>query len=113
MEELERIVAQIRQAWPEVRITLRGDSGFCREELMAWCEEHRVDYVLGLAKNERLKAEIAPELAASRGRLRRHGAGGAGLQGVHLSDAGELVAGAAGDRQGGALGERARTRALW
>jgi hypothetical protein len=62
LEEVERIVAQIRQAWPEVRITLRGDSGFCREELMAWCEQHQVDYVLGLAKNERLKAAIAPEL---------------------------------------------------
>ena len=61
-EELERIVGQIRQAWPEVKITIRGDSGFCREELMSWCETHRVDYVLGLAKNERLKAEIAPEL---------------------------------------------------
>jgi hypothetical protein len=61
-EELERIVAQIRQAWPQVRITLRGDSGFCREELMAWCEQNQVDYVLGLAKNERLKAEITAEL---------------------------------------------------
>jgi Transposase DDE domain group 1 len=61
-EELERIVKQIRQAWPEVKITLRGDAGFCREELMSWCETQRVDYVLGLAKNERLKAEIAVEL---------------------------------------------------
>jgi hypothetical protein len=61
-EELERIVAQIRQAWPAVKITIRGDSGFCREELMAWCEANGVDYVLGLAKNERLKAEIVAEL---------------------------------------------------
>jgi hypothetical protein len=61
-EELERIVTQIRQAWPEVKITLRGDAGFCREELIVWCEQNRVDYVLGLAKNERLKAAIAPEL---------------------------------------------------
>ncbi len=60
-EEVERIVAQIRQAWPGVKITLRGDAGFCREELMAWCEENQVDYVLGLAKNQRLKAEIASE----------------------------------------------------
>jgi len=58
---LERIVAQIRQAWPQVRILVRGDSGFCREELMAWCEQNQVDYVLGLAKNERLKAEITAE----------------------------------------------------
>jgi hypothetical protein len=62
LKEVERIVAQIRQRWPEVKITLRGDSGFCREELMSWCDAHRVEYVLGLAKNERLKAEIAGEL---------------------------------------------------
>jgi len=61
-EELERIVAQIRQTWPDVKITMRGDAGFCREELMVWCEQHQVDYVLGLAKNERLKVEIAPQL---------------------------------------------------
>lgn len=62
LEEVERIVAQIREVWPEVKITLRGDSGFCREELMSWCDAHRVNYVLGLAKNERLKAEIAGEM---------------------------------------------------
>ena len=62
VEELERIVAQIRAAWPEVRIVVRGEAGFCREELMRCCETHGVDYVLGLAKNERLKAESAPEL---------------------------------------------------
>jgi Transposase DDE domain group 1 len=61
VEEVARMVAGIRQAWPEVRITLRGDSGFCREELMAWCEQEGVDYVLGLAKNERLKQEIVAE----------------------------------------------------
>lgn len=59
VEEVKRIVAQIREAWPQVKITIRGDSGFCREELMAWCEQAGVDFVLGLAKNERLKAEIA------------------------------------------------------
>ena len=61
VDELKRIVAQIRQAWPEVKITLRGDSGFCREELMVWCEANGVDFVLGLAKNERLKAGIVSE----------------------------------------------------
>ena len=61
MEELGRIVKQIREAWPEVKITIRGDSGFCREELMKWCEDQGVDYVLGLAKNDRLKAEIVSE----------------------------------------------------
>jgi len=65
-EEVQRIVAQIRRAWPEVRITLRGDSGFCREELMAWCEQEGVEYLLGLSKHERLKAEIAGELEQAR-----------------------------------------------
>jgi len=62
VEEVARLVKQLRQAWPEVRMIVRGDSGFCREELMAWCEANQVDYVLGLAKNERLRAEIAVEL---------------------------------------------------
>ena len=62
VEELQRIVRQIRAMWPQVRIVVRGDSGFCREELMAWCEAEGVDYVLGLAKNERLKAQIKKEL---------------------------------------------------
>jgi len=62
VEELQRIVKQIRAVWPEVRILVRADSGFCREELMAWCAVAGVDYVLGLAKNERLKAEIKKEL---------------------------------------------------
>ncbi|HZD92894.1 MAG TPA: IS1380 family transposase, partial [Candidatus Sulfotelmatobacter sp.] len=62
IEELQRIVKQIRAVWPEVRILVRGDSGFCREELMAWCEAASVDYVLGLAKNERLQTEIKKEL---------------------------------------------------
>jgi hypothetical protein len=61
--EIARLGKQIRQAWPEVRIIVRGDSGFCREELMAWCEANQVDYVLGLAKNDRLRAEITAELA--------------------------------------------------
>src|SRR5437773_9762503 len=61
VEELQRIVEQIRSAWPLVRMVVRGDSGFCREELVAWCEANRVAYLLGLAKNERLKAAIAQE----------------------------------------------------
>ena len=55
-------MGQIRRRWPRVRIVVRADSGFCRENVMAWFERNRVDYVLGLAKNERLKAEIEPEL---------------------------------------------------
>jgi hypothetical protein len=62
VEELQRIVKQIRTVWPQVRVVVRGDSGFCREELMAWCEAEGVDYLLGLAKNERLKAHLQEEL---------------------------------------------------
>lgn len=62
VEELIRIVGQIRQAWPEVKIILRADSGFCRDDLMTWCESDGIDYVFGLAKNERLKKAIADEM---------------------------------------------------
>jgi len=62
VKELERIVSQIRSKWPDVRIIIRADSGFCREPIMLWCEQNGVDYVLGLAKNNRLKNEIAEEL---------------------------------------------------
>ena len=58
LEEVERIVAQIRRSWPEVEIVLRGDSGFCRQELMGWCEANGVEYVFGLAKNARLLERI-------------------------------------------------------
>ncbi len=61
-EELERIVAQIRERWSAVKIILRADSGFCREELMSWCEQNAVDYVFGLAKNVRLVRSIGAEL---------------------------------------------------
>jgi len=57
------LVSCIRNRWPRVRIIFRADSGFAREEIMAWCESHDVEYVLGLAKNSRLVAEIAEELA--------------------------------------------------
>jgi hypothetical protein len=56
-------VAQIRERWPEVRIILRGDSGFAREELMAWCEQQAVDFVFGLARNGRLQRALGGELA--------------------------------------------------
>lgn len=64
-EEVERIVAQIRERWPGVKIILRADSGFCREELMSWCEQNAVDYVFGLAKNSRLVRSIGAELQAA------------------------------------------------
>lgn len=62
VEELERIIGQIRERWPKTRIILRADSGFARDALMSWCEEHCIDYVFGLAKNARLKRMIAAEL---------------------------------------------------
>jgi hypothetical protein len=66
VEQIARIVRQIRVRWPHVRILLRADSGFAREALMAWCEDNRVDYLFGLARNARLVAMIEQELAAAR-----------------------------------------------
>lgn len=63
VEELEPVVARLRQCWPEVKIQLRGDGGFCREKLMAWSEREGIDYVFGLAQNERLKKQIEAEMA--------------------------------------------------
>jgi hypothetical protein len=65
VEEVARIVAQIQGRWPKVEILLRADSGFAREALMAWCEDHRVDYLFGLARNERLVGAIADDLAVA------------------------------------------------
>lgn len=62
LAEIQRIVAQIRAAWPTVKIVLRGDSGFCRNELMSWCEANGVDYVFGLARNQRLLRIIGPQM---------------------------------------------------
>ena len=62
LDELKRITAQIRQKWPAVHIVIRADSGFCRDEILSWCEGNGVDYVMGLAKNERLIDEIETEL---------------------------------------------------
>jgi len=62
LDEVRRIVAQLRARWPEVRIVLRADSGFCREELMAWCEVNHVDYLFGLARNQRLRRIIGKQM---------------------------------------------------
>jgi hypothetical protein len=62
VKQLRKIVARIRRVWPKVRIIVRGDSGFCREDLMRWCEENQVDYVLGLARNARLQRILGGEL---------------------------------------------------
>jgi hypothetical protein len=62
LAEIRRIVTQIRAAWPEVKIILRGDSGFCRNELMSWCEDNGVDFVFGLARNQRLRRIIGEQM---------------------------------------------------
>lgn len=69
--QLQRIVSRIRQSWPEVRIIIRGDSGFCREPIMAWCEGNNVDYVLGLAVNARLQRHVAAALEQARQQFAR------------------------------------------
>ena len=73
VEEVARIVAQIRARWSAVRILLRADSGFAREGLMRWCELNGVDYLFGLARNPRLTAAIAAELEAARQHSERTG----------------------------------------
>ena len=65
-EELEHIIERVRRRWPQTRIIVRGDSGFCRDALMTWCEAHDVDYVLGLAQNSRLKTAIAAEMVQAK-----------------------------------------------
>ena len=60
VEELERIVGQIREVWPEVEIVVRGDSGFAREKLMSWCEADGVDFIFGMARNSRLEEKLEP-----------------------------------------------------
>src|SRR5512144_3164474 len=72
-DEVARIIARIRRRWPKVRILLRADSGFAREELMAWCEDLRVDYLFGLARNSRLLDAIAIDLAWAQAEHRETG----------------------------------------
>jgi hypothetical protein len=73
LQEVQRIVAQIRTRWPKTRIILRADSGFCREELMSWCEQHQVDYVFGFARNKRLRRKIASSMREAKQQYRRTG----------------------------------------
>ena len=66
LDQIERIVEHLREAWPEVNILLRADSGFARDEIMSWCEEHRVDYLFGLARNARLETFLSPALESAK-----------------------------------------------
>jgi len=72
-EEIARIVGHIRERWPSTTIVIRADSGFCRDDLMTWCEDNGVQYVLGMAGNERLVAQIAPALKAAERKAKRTG----------------------------------------
>ena len=65
LQEIERMVKQIRQSWPQVHILLRADSGFCRDALMSWCEANHVDYLFGLTRNARLRQSIEPQRQAA------------------------------------------------
>lgn len=73
IEELERIVEQIRAHWPKTRIVIRGDSGFCRESIMRWCEDNKVYYLLGLARNKRLRRTLGKALEQARAEHERTG----------------------------------------
>ena len=73
VEELERIVTQLRRHWPKTRINIRGDSGFCRDWLMKWCEGHDIGYVLGLARNARLTRVLGEAMHEARKAHRRTG----------------------------------------
>jgi len=73
VQEVARIVGHIRQQWPRTTIVIRADSGFCRDDLMSWCEESGVQYVLGLAGNERLAVQIAPEMKLAKRKAKRTG----------------------------------------
>jgi hypothetical protein len=73
LEEIARVITRIRDRWPRTRILLRADSGFARDDLMTWCEANNVDFLLGLARNERLVVEIATELDRAAAKSRRTG----------------------------------------
>jgi hypothetical protein len=73
LKHLQRIIAAIRRAWPQVKILIRGDSGFCREPIMAWCEAHGVDYLFGLAQNKRLLELITEPSERARQESQRTG----------------------------------------
>ena len=91
VEEVERIVTQIRRKWSKVRIVLRADSGFAREALMAWCEANRVDYVFGLARNERLEKKIAAAMKEAGRASRASGQAARRVPRLHVVDEGQLV----------------------
>ena len=96
-EPLGRIIERLRREWPWLKILLRADSAYAREEILAWCRDNRVDYVIGLARNSRLVKRIGWELADAQAEAVRHGRP---VHGVPLRHADELVAPAPNGRQG-------------
>ena len=99
-QEVARIVAQIRRRWPHVRILVRADSGFAREELMAWCEANGVHFLFGLQKNDRLVAEITSELERAEAKSRRTDKPARYFREFRYRDAPQLEPRAPGHRQG-------------
>ena len=85
VEAIARIVARIRRRWPRVKIILRADSGFAREELMSWCETNDVDYVFGLARNTRLEEAIATQLSQAEGKCAATGKAARWFRDFHYS----------------------------
>jgi hypothetical protein len=73
VEELERIVTQIREQWPDVKLVIRADSAFSRDDIMSWCEQNGVEFVLGLARNARLERMLASEMEQARAESERTG----------------------------------------
>jgi hypothetical protein len=73
LEEVKAVVEQLRQSWPKTQIVVRADSGFCRDELMSWCEANGVDYLLGFARNERLRTLIEPAMRQAQAEYARTG----------------------------------------
>jgi hypothetical protein len=73
LAEVERIIKQIRESWPEIKIILRADSGFCREALMSWCEAHQIDYVFGFARHERWRHILEPQMQQAAALYRKSG----------------------------------------
>ena len=105
-DEVARIVGRIRHRWPKVEVLLRGDSAFAREEIMAWCEANGVDYVFGLAKNERLVTNIEGELALAAAEHVRTGKATRRFKEFSYQTPRELEPAPPGGGQGRALGER-------
>ena len=85
-KELDPVVKRLRRQWPEVKIIVRADSGFCREGLLLWCEQNKVDYVLGLARNKTLRGQIEEPMRRAREGYNKTGEGDAGVQPVQLPD---------------------------